>query len=302
MASILIKAGCFIAIIFLGWLLRQIGFFKEEDFYILSRIVLRITLPAAIITSCAGRQIDPGMLTISLLGFGFGLAYVGLGYLTNVRRGKQHQGFYMLNYSGYNIGNFAMPFIQSFLGPVGVLTTSLFDAGNAVICLGTAYGLAAMVQNGEAFSVKRIAKTLSRSVPFLAHITMVTLALLHWAPPKFVTDFTGILANANPFLAMLMLGVGFHLSGDRSQFGDIAKALAVRFGVAALFAAGCWFLLPLGQEYRVALAVMCFSPISSAVPAFTGELKGDVGLSSAINSISIVVSLICMVALLVVLL
>lgn len=302
MASILTKAGCFIAVIFLGWFLRRIGFFKEADFYILSRIVLRITLPAAIVTSCAGRQIDPGMLIISLLGFGFGLIYVGLGYLLNIRGGKQKQSFYMLNYSGYNIGNFAMPFIQGFLGPVGVLTTSLFDVGNAVICLGTAYGLAAVVQNGGRFSVRKILHTLSHSVPFLAHFTMMVLALLHWAPPKFVTDFTAILGNANPFLAMLMLGVGFHLSGDREQMGDIVKTLVIRFGVGAVFAAGCYLLLPLDAEYRLALAVLCLSPISSAVPAFVGELKGDVGLSSALNSISILVSLVCMVALLVVLL
>ncbi len=41
------KAGSFIAIIILGYVLRRRGFFKEEDFYVLSRIVLKITLPAA---------------------------------------------------------------------------------------------------------------------------------------------------------------------------------------------------------------------------------------------------------------
>jgi hypothetical protein len=42
-----------------------------------------------------------------------------------------------------------------------------------------------------------------------------------------------------------------------------------------------------------------FSPIASAAPAFTGDLKGDVGLSSAINSISIVCSIVIIVSLLV---
>ena len=52
-----------------------------------------------------------------------------------------------------------------------------------------------------------------------------------------------------------------------------------------------FFCLPLGLEYRQALAILGFSPISSAATAFTAELKGDYGLSSAVNSVSIVVSI-----------
>lgn len=302
MSAILGKAGCFIAIILLGWYLRKIGVFHESDFRILSTIVLKITLPAAIVSSCAGKQIDPGMLVLSLLGFGFGCVYVLTGFVLGRKQGKETQAFYMVNLSGYNIGNFTMPFVQSFLGSVGVLTTSLFDVGNAVICLGAAYGMAVMVKDGERFSFSRIGKVLSHSVPFIAHVTMATLALMHWNLPTIVTDFAGIIAGANPFLAMLMLGVGFHISGDRSQIWEITEALALRFGLAVLFSLLCYFALPLAEEYRVALAVLCFAPISSAMPAFTAELKSDVGLSSAINSISIVIGLVCMVVLLLILL
>ena len=43
MAEILTRAGCFIAIIVLGLLLRRFGFFKEGDFHVISRIVIRDT-------------------------------------------------------------------------------------------------------------------------------------------------------------------------------------------------------------------------------------------------------------------
>ena len=45
MQEILGRAGCFIAIIILGYVLRQKNFFKEGDFTVLSKIVLKITLP-----------------------------------------------------------------------------------------------------------------------------------------------------------------------------------------------------------------------------------------------------------------
>ena len=294
------RAGCFIAIIVLGYALRKINFFKEGDFRVLSGIVIKITLPAAIVYSFSGKEIDTSLLFIVLLGLGGGLVYMGIGWLMNRRAGREQQAFEILNTSGYNIGNFTMPFVQSFLGPMGVITTSLFDTGNACVCLGGAYSVASIVKDNNGFSVKRIAKALIKSVPFDCYVIMIVLNLLHVTLPSPVVSFAEIIANGNAFMAMLMIGVGFRLSGDRKQIGRIVRILAVRYGVAALFAVGCFFLLPFSLEVRQALMILAFSPIASAAPAFTQELDGDVGLASALNSLSIVISIVCIVGLLVV--
>ncbi len=302
MAEILTKAGCFVAIIFLGWLLRHVGFFKEEDFGVIAKIVLKITLPASIVYSFSGKEIDGSMFLLCLLGFGFGLIYMAVGYLISLHQGKEQKAFSVLNLSGYNISNFTMPFVQSFLGTAGMTATVLFDTGNTFICLGTAYSIAAMIVRGDKFSPLRILHDLLKSIPFVTYLVMLILSLLHIRLPSPITEFANIVGKSNAFLAMLMLGVGFNLPvGKKKQTGMIVKMLCVRYGVAALIAALCWFVLPLEPEVRKALVILAFSPISSAVPAFTGELKGDTGLSSAINSISIVISVVCIVAILCVL-
>ena len=298
MAAIISKAGCFVAIILLGYTLRRLGVFMQSDFKILATIVLKITLPASIVYNYAGKQIDPSMLLLSLLGLGLGLGYIAMGFLLGIGKGKEKRAFSMQNVSGYNIGNFTLPFAQSFLGSAGVITTSLFDTGNAFICLGTTYSLAAMVQSGQRFSFKRILRDLSRSVPFVTYIIMAVLALIHISLPQPVVEFAGILGNANAPMAMLMLGVGFKISGDRSQIAEIVKILSVRYIYALVAALVCFFVLPLDLEARQTLAILVFSPISSSSPAFTEELGGDAGLASAINSISIIISLICIVAVL----
>ena len=84
--------------------------------------------------------------------------------------------------------------------------------------------------------------------------------------------------------------------------GSIIKILAIRYGLATVLALVCYFLLPFTLEVRQALVILVFSPIGSAVPPLTAELKGDVGLSSAINSIAIVISIVVIVALLFVML
>ena len=298
MLDILIRAGSFVAIIFLGFALKKIGFFKQEDFTILSRITIRITLPAAIVMNFAGKQIDPAMLGLGLLGLGGGAIYIALGYFLNRKNSKEQQSFEMLNLAGYNIGTFVLPFAQNFLGPVGALSTSLFDTGNSIICLGGAYSLAAMVKDGKGFSVMRILKAMATSVPFMTYVIMVTITLAKIPVPGFVTSFAGLIANANAFMAMLMIGVGFKLESNRSQLGRIARILIVRYAVAAVLALVYYFVLPLGLEVRQALVILAFSPIGSAVPGFTGELKGDVGLSSALNSIAIIISIVIIVTLL----
>ena len=45
MEAILMRAGSFMAVIILGYVLKKVGFFKEEDFYVMSKIMVKITLP-----------------------------------------------------------------------------------------------------------------------------------------------------------------------------------------------------------------------------------------------------------------
>ncbi|MBQ6835224.1 MAG: AEC family transporter [Lachnospiraceae bacterium] len=295
MVDVLIKAGCFVAIILIGYTLRRVGFFKEGDFQVLSKIVLKITLPAAIVSSVANKEISPSLLFISLLGLAGGILYILIMCLLNARNSREQMAFDVVNTPGYNIGNFTLPFVQSFLGPVGVLTVSLFDVGNAMVCLGGSYSIASIIKSGGKFDVRKIANKLVRSVPFDTYVIMLILGLLQVKLPAFVTTFAGTISGGNAFLAMLMIGVGFNLSGDRSQIKHIAKIIAVRYGVAIVLALVFFNLLPIELEYRQALALLVFSPIGSAAPAFTAELKGDIGLASAINSVSIIISVVCIV-------
>ncbi len=299
MLQILTRAGSFIAIIVLGYVLKRIGVFKEEDFGVLSKICIRITLPAAIITSFAGKEIDAGLLVLLFLGIGCGVLYILLGFLLNRKSSKEQRAFEILNLPGYNIGCFTMPFAQSFLGPMGVIATSLFDSGNAFICLGGAFGVASAVKDGRGFDFKRIIRALSRSVPFVTYLLMVAMNLLRLPVPGMVIECASIIGGANSFMAMFMIGVGFKLTlGDRSQTGQILKLLGIRYGVGTILALIFYFVLPFDIQVRQALVILAFSPIGSAVPPFTAELGGDVGLSSAINSMAIVISICIYVVLL----
>jgi predicted permease len=302
MLDLLTRAAAFVGIILLGIFLRRIGVFKSDDFRVLSNIVLKITLPASIIISFSQNPIDSSMLALGLLGFGGGVIYMFAGFLLNRKKSKEERAFSVLNLPGYNIGAFALPFTQSFLGPVGVVSTCLFDTGNACICLGTSYSFATMIQDGKGFSLKTLLRSLSRSVPFLTYLIMLPINLFQIQLPNAIQEFAGIAANANAFMAMLAIGVGFQIQAQRDQIWAIVKMIGLRYGIAAVLACVYYFVLPLPLEVRQTLVILAFSPIGAAVPPFTRQLGGDVGLSSAINSIAIVCSIVIMVTLLAVML
>ena len=89
MLNVLTRAGCFIAIILLGYLLKKLGLFKDSDFSVLSKIVLKITLPAVIITNFANKELDPSMFIFTFLSILFGGIYILLGFLFNLGRSKE---------------------------------------------------------------------------------------------------------------------------------------------------------------------------------------------------------------------
>ena len=90
---------------------------------------------------------------------------------------------------------------------------------------------------------------------------------------------------------MLMLGVGFEISGSKRNLLDVARILLPRYAIGIALAAACYFLLPLPLPYRQGLVIPFLGPIASAAPAFTAQLDGDYGLASAVNSISILISI-----------
>lgn len=100
---------------------------------------------------------------------------------------------------------------------------------------------------------------------------------------------------------MLMIGIGFELRLEKSQVAGILKAVIIRYGMAILFAAFFYFLLPLPLEVRLVLVIIAFAPISAVCTAFTQKCGGNVAMSSTFNSLSILISIVLMTSLMVVL-
>lgn len=303
MLNVLTKAISFVLIIVTGYALKKKGFFRPKDFHLVSRMVICITLPCAIVSNFSRLSMDNSLLFMCVLGLAANVFTLLAGFLASLRDSREGKAFNMLNMSGYNVGNFTLPFVQEFLGPMGFAATSLFDTGNAIMCTGITYTLVSMVSGkGESPSVKNVAKSLLSSMPFNAYVVMTVLAVLRISLPEVVVSYAGTVGSANAFLALLMIGIGFELRFERAKISRMVKVLGMRYGLAVLMAVAAYLLLPFPLDVRRAMALVALGPVSSVAAAYTGRLGGDVELASAVNSLSIVLSIVAITAALLILL
>ena len=98
MLSVLERAGCFVAVILMGYLLRRVHFFEKEDFKVISKIVIRITLTASIVVNFSGQTLDYSTLILIPVAFCFGILISSLDLLVKVngfpRRGNLFGAFH----------------------------------------------------------------------------------------------------------------------------------------------------------------------------------------------------------------
>ncbi len=296
----LIKPISYVLLIVLGYTLKCAGFFGREDYRLMSRIMINITLPCTIVRAFSSFSRDPQMFVIVGISFVCTLLPPILMYLATPGVDTRLRAYRMINIGGYNIGCFSLPLIEAFFGSTGVVAACMFDVGNAVMMTGGAYALTSTLlkTGGEAReSIGDILMKFLRSAPFDTYLIVFLLMALNVRLPEAVYTIVQPAANANAFIAMLMIGMMFEPAGDRTKLAEAARELGVRYAMAAVFALACYFLTPFALVIRQALVVLCFGPLSSLSPIYTDRCRSDTALASFTNSASIAVSLVLMMAL-----
>lgn len=102
MEDILTRAGCFVAAIIMGYVLKRIKALPDNTFPVLTKLVVMITAPCAIIHSFIGTRFDPSMLFLIPMGLLFGIVFMVFAYIIHVRETRDWKAFSILNMSANN--------------------------------------------------------------------------------------------------------------------------------------------------------------------------------------------------------
>lgn len=302
METVLIKAFGFLFMIALGFVLKRVGLFSLDDTGLLSKLILKITLPMAIISNFRGLELNRSYLLAIGVGFGVHILAIAVVLLLTRKKSPAHKAFYIINTSGYNIGLCTLPYMSSFFAADAVALVCMFDVGNAIMCFGITFTIAMMIAKGkEDIDGKEILKTLFSSMPFVTYLVMILLCAGNIQLPEPVYTVAGMIGQANAFLAMLLIGILFEPKINKSELKDMAGVFILRMALGIAFALLIYYFLPVPLMYRQILAIIVFSPILSVAPIYTERCGYNRSVAAVLNSFMLPFSMVVMTILLILL-
>ncbi|MFD2307053.1 AEC family transporter [Enterococcus termitis] len=294
MKEILLQAVSFCFVIILGYLMKRIGLLSKADGATLSVIIVNITLPATVIVSLANVVVSSTLFFLLAMGILLNIVVILVGSQASRKRSILDRQFQMYSMSGYNIGNFTLPFIQGFY-PLAIPFLLMFDIGNSVMLTGGSTLLIdKMIGSKEETTLKKIILTLFKSVPFTAYMGMLLLRSVQIELPIELLGILELIAKANGFLSMFMIGLYLELRLPKQALNLVKEVLFWRYLCGMLLALLFAFVVPLEPLLRIVLVVISLAPMPtfSVINSVKAGMKEEtVGFTS---SASILISLVLM--------
>ncbi len=300
MNAMIFKMISFISIIVIGYIIKRAGIVKEQDGVMLSHIVMKVTLPAFLITATNGITLSWDLVPYIFLGLVGPFLVNGVAYLINKNEPGNVRAISMINASGYNNGLFLMPIVSGIFPNWAILYLIFFDIGNSLMVFGGNNALALSQINKSGGSlIKQIMGHCVRSIPFMTYFFMILLSLVGITLPSAVIDIAAIPAGANSFLCMALIGIKLNFALDRAALKSVGKTLLGKYATN-LAILGLFMLLPVDPTAKliIALALVTPTPVIAVIYSISIDPKSKV--PPIVATLSTLVSLGLMMGLLVI--
>ncbi|MDT2612540.1 AEC family transporter [Enterococcus dongliensis] len=297
MRAVLLNSLGLFVIILIGYLTKRLNLLTKADGSLISKIVVNVTLPAAIIVNLQSLVIKNQLLLLILAGVFLNLVIIIIGHWFSKRQEQVEREFLMYSVSGYNIGNFAIPFVQSFM-PQAIPILSFFDIGNSIMLAGGSNVVIESISGGneERPSIKKVLGRLGRSIPFLCYLIMLLLRVTAIDLPQAVFQLVQPVANANTFLSMFMIGLFLELRLPKKDLALVVRVLVIKYGSGLLLTA-LFMWLPFPEMIKIVLCLVSVGPIptfgviNSVAAGMRAEVVGFTSSLSFLISLPLMTSL-----------
>lgn len=297
MRAVLLNSLGLFVIILIGYLTKRLNILMKADGSMISKIVVNVTLPAAIIVNLQFLEVKNQLLLLIIAGLLLNLVMIIIGHFLSKKQDQVEREFLMYGVSGYNIGNFAIPFVQSFM-PQAIPILSFFDIGNSVMLAGGSNVVIEGISgsNAERPTAKKVLGRLGRSVPFLCYLFMLVFRILKVDLPEAVFQIAQPIANANTFLSMFMIGLFLELRLPKKDLALVFRVLAIKYGVGILLVI-LFMLMPFPNMIKIVLCLVSVGPIptfgviNSVAAGMRAEVVGFTSSLSFLISLPLMTSL-----------
>ncbi len=295
MTTILLNALSIMLVLFLALLLKKIKILHQKDGALTSKMVVYLTLPATILIGVNHTKLSNIFFILMFMGLFSNLLLVFLGKFIGQKATVEERGLYMFDLSGYNIGNFSIPFVSSFF-PAAIPFLAMFDMGNSLMVTGTTQAIVELSSGRKkhGFILQEIFGVLFRNPPFVVYIFMFILAIFGLSFPDEWLIPIRPLANANTLLSIFTIGLFMEFRLPKGKLKLVLKILTWRYLLAFILASLVYFFLPFPAIIKEILLLIFFCPMSFLHMIQAIELGNDKALAGLTISLSMFISLILM--------
>lgn len=291
MYEVVFQTGLFFLYIAIGYSFKKIKLLRKEDSQILSKIIMNLTLPCLFFSSANGMTLDSSFIIFMLLGLVANIFMIIVSYFISYKEDKILRGTYMIACSGYDVGNFILPFISVFFPGLGVIYLCSFNIMNVIMSMGITFAFAnSMIHNETKFDIKEFLKKLFSSVSFDVYILIIFIACFRLTVPQSLLKVTSSIGSVNSFLVMLMIGLKLDLHMKHSELKQMSQILIVRF-IGAILLSCMTYLLPIPKLAKMVFCITYFGPLISVSSVYAKELGYQGDVVAGANTISIMISM-----------
>ncbi len=287
-----------IAIIALGYFLKKGNVIGAQDSRMFSKMVSKITMPGLIISTLNGVHVLPVMLLMVLAGIAVDFLMMGTVGFFHKNDTNEDRALAMVNCSSVSLGSFAIPFLQSTLAPGQLALIMLYDVGNGIMAFPGTYTVGHLMLRHDEPGVWKSARKKLLSAPTMwFYLIMTLLGTMRIALPEGIVLTAEIIADANAMLSMLIIGSTLEFKRHILLSKQLFKMLSVHYGTVVVFLIVVFFLLPVGTELRVMLAMILLSPLAIGGLANTQLLGMNEEVAGVLNSVTVIIGILAIMIL-----
>jgi malate permease and related proteins len=286
-----------IALLFLaGVLLRRMGWLEARHAAHLLWVVVNVGLPALIMGTLSRVRIDAALLVLpaiaSLVMMIAGTSARAAARLLNGPRPTE--GALVVSAMAMNLA-FVFPFVLLAWGPEALARTVIFDIGNSVTQWTLVYFVAARYGGGVAH-VRAALLRVALAPPFVA--ILAAIAVNRLASPVWPSIFDALRLLGQTLTLLVVLAVGLLFEARRLATPEVLAAVSLRCGLG--LAAGTLLSYAFGLDRSLAAVAIvgCAAPVGFGAVVMAQRERLDLGLAAAAVSLSGLVALLLLPALL----
>lgn len=287
-----------LGLIALGLFSKKKGWITRDGSAELAKIVLNLSLPAAILSTLLSNPLPASFLNFTYLGILYNILLFIIFYIAFRTHNNSEKGIASITLFGMNAGLFGFPLIHSLYGDKGLLYFLSYDIFNAFIIFGLSYILAFKYSEGnknQPVTITASLKMLTSSIPFVCYVVGLILNVTEVKIPTLPLALFDVVKRANPFLVFFILGTFLDFKAIRGNVAFLLKVIAVRYLLFGTVATILYFTLKdkIADPFELKMLILVLAlPTSLSSLPYSTKFKYDRGKTGLIANSTIVVSFI----------